>query len=285
MGIMNRLAALAAIVAVACGNDLGDCEREAATELVYSESGQVAVKGQALIHDSCGHGEVCHASTAQGATRYGAPVGVDFDMLPSPSGWPNLVSRRVDAWDEVESGHMPPSGAGRMATTNSQWVFDLDRNPDRAKLPALDTQEGKAAVRNWLACGAPLVVATAVPQWAMPSGSAGDGGVSEGFEGIYTDILKVSCATVGCHNNASAAGGIKYLDACGSYAELTKAGICGAPWVKAGDAKSPLLELITSRTPKCGQVMPPAPAALLAPAKIATIRKWIEDGAKAPKCN
>src|SRR5262245_9469957 len=67
-----------------CSSDLGDCHEQAAREIVYSSSGMVATKGQALLHDSCGQGVLCHASAAKGAARKGASKDLNFDMLPNP---------------------------------------------------------------------------------------------------------------------------------------------------------------------------------------------------------
>ena len=46
----------------------------------------------------------CHSSTLSGASRAGAPAGIDFDMYDS------AVMDADRALSEVESGSMPPGG-------------------------------------------------------------------------------------------------------------------------------------------------------------------------------
>lgn len=253
-------------------------------ELVYDHSGMVATKGQALAHESCGNGAFCHSSAAKGGSRFGAPAGMNFDMLPSPSGWPELVQRRENAWDLVQSGDMPPGKTGQGVVDEGGWVFDVHLSADAPKLPPLSSDAGKAALRNWLACGAPIVAATKVPSWAQApaTGSGKDGGTASGFDAIFTSILQPSCAIAGCHNASAAAGGLKLGDACASYAELLKAGACGMPRVRPGDGASLLLNKLESRTPVCGGGMPPKGS--LAADKIASVRAWVEAGAEAPSC-
>ena len=283
MATAFALAMLAGMVA-ACGSDLGACDPAAAEELVYSSNGMVATKGQALLNDSCGNGVFCHSSAAEGEARHGAPAGMNFDMLPAASGWPEVIDRREDIWDAVESGQMPPVHVGDTVRGDNGWVFDPDRRPDAVKLAPIAAHEGKSAVRNWLACGAPLVGQTQLPAWAQPSAptsSAPDAGVGNGFDAVFSEVLRTNCALAGCHN-ASAAGNLKMLDACSTFAELTRPSACGAPRVRAGDTGSALLDKIASRTPACGGPMPPAGA--LSPDKVALVRTWIEMGAQGPDC-
>lgn len=279
------LCALAVGVAAlcsSCGADLGDCDEAAAQELVYSQTGLVATKGQALLNDSCGNSAFCHSANAKGDARHGAPSSLTFDILPEPTGWPEVVRLREDIWDAVESGSMPPGGeVADKVLGNSGWSFDLRHLSDKkAKLPELSTHDGKAALRNWLACGAPVVNETKVPAWAMPK-PTGDAGPAGGFEDIYQRILQPRCALAGCHN-ASAAGGLKMTDSCSAYSELKKSGSCGAPRVKPGDADSLLIEKVSSKMPSCGSMMPPT--GQLPEGDIDALRDWVMDGAKAPSC-
>src|SRR5262245_25829433 len=88
--------ALSAIaLASACkDSELGACDPEAAEQLVYGRGGLIATKGQALVHDSCGNAAFCHSAGATGHARFGAPAGMDFDMLPAPKGWISLSDHR-----------------------------------------------------------------------------------------------------------------------------------------------------------------------------------------------
>jgi len=52
----------AALTSGCGGEDLGECDLAAAEEMVFSQQGLVATKGQALLHDTCGNGAFCHSS-------------------------------------------------------------------------------------------------------------------------------------------------------------------------------------------------------------------------------
>lgn len=87
-------------------------------------------------------------------------------------------------------------------------------------------------------------------------------------------ILSTNCAFSGCHNERSAKDGIVLT----TYGNLLVSGI-----VKAGDpADSDLYEVITETDPE--QVMPPLPDAPLTTDQIATIEKWIRQGAQNLSC-
>jgi hypothetical protein len=264
----------------ACSDDIGDCDEVAAAELVYSQDGLVATKGQAIAHDSCGNGAFCHSAAAEGAARYGAPVSLNFDLLPRPTGWPSLIDHRAEAWEQVESGHMPPGAAGLEVLGDNGWSFAVDGDERAGKLAPLSQRAGKAVFRNWLACGAPLVNDTQLPSWVR-AGSAEPLPPNSDFESIYQTILRGRCASAGCHNTA-AAGKLAMVDACGAYEALLESGSCGQPRVKAGDTSSLLLDKLETREPSCGGPMPPT-AAL--PAELVDVlRNWIGEGAKAPSC-
>lgn len=256
-----------ALSAMACDDQLGDCDSSAAEELVYSQDGLVATKGQALMHDSCGRGAHCHSAAAEGGDRRGAPTDLNFDMLPSPAGWPRVVVHRAEVWEQVKEGHMPPANAGDVVS-DSGWVFDAKRSADALALPGLSSREGKGALRNWLACGAPLVSETQVPVWAQSAPcKSGD----EEFDALYAEVLRPYCAKV-CHNT-SAAGGLNMVDACTAYEALRAEGNCGVR-LQPGDVSSPVLTQLESRTPRCGKPMPPD--AQLASDAIARVRDYIE---------
>ncbi|HEX7476428.1 MAG TPA: hypothetical protein VF331_01350, partial [Polyangiales bacterium] len=94
---------------VACPDELGSCDETSASEVVYSTRGAlVATKGQALLHDSCGQGVFCHATKAKGDARYLAPASMNYDMLPVPTGWPQVIEQRDAIWHSILSGNMPP---------------------------------------------------------------------------------------------------------------------------------------------------------------------------------
>lgn len=263
---------------VGCGDDLGECDSVAAEELVYGRGGLLATKGQALVHDSCGNAAFCHSSGANGGARHGAPMGMSFDMLPRPSGWPIVSDERGAMWSEVRDGTMPPQGVGGQLQGDGEWMFDIDRTAESTKLPALATDEGKSILRNWLACGAPVVTATQAPSWALPSV---DGGTATDWPTLYTEVIRPACATAGCHNQAGA-GGLVMLDACSARDHLLDSGACGTPRVMPGDGDSLLLDKLESSMPSCGGRMPPS--APMSSAAREAIRAWVEAGALAEGC-
>jgi hypothetical protein len=276
--------AAACLALAACGSSLGECEPALAEEVVYGRAGLVATKGQALLHDSCGNAAFCHSQAATGGARYGAPLGMDFDMLPSPRGWSAVHALREAIWDVVESGQMPPPGVGERVQGDGDFRFTLIRGEGDAALPELSTRAGKAALRNWLACDAPVVTDTRVPEWAVPRQDAGAGTELVDFGDLYDAVLEPSCAIAGCHDR-SAAGGLAMRDACSAYEALLDSGTCGLPRLVPGDGASVLVDKLESSEPSCGSLqMPPPPFQPLSAALIERIRAWIESGAPAEQC-
>ncbi len=278
LSVLALTSCVIALGLVGCGDDLGECDPVAAEELVYGRGGLIATKGQALVHNSCGNAAFCHSSGAKGGARHGAPMGMSFDMLPRPSGWPIVSDERGAIWSEVRDGTMPPRGVGGQLQGDGEWMFDIDRTADSPKLPALATDEGKSILRNWLACGAPVVNATQAPTWALPSA---DGGSATDWQTIFTEVVGPSCSTAFCHNQAGA-GGLVMLDACSARDHLLDMGPCGRPRVVPGDGSSLLLDKIEHSMPSCGGRMPPG--APLSGEASATIRAWVEAGALAEGC-
>ena len=71
--------ALAAPLA-GCSRELGSCDELASRGLVWDEGGVPAYAGQALMIASCGHGAFCHAEGIAPEDRFGAPMGLDYDL-------------------------------------------------------------------------------------------------------------------------------------------------------------------------------------------------------------
>ena len=151
-------------------------------------------------------------------------------------------------------------------------------------LPAVATREGKAVVRNWLACGAPLVSSSMLPEWALPTMNpptdAGSSATPD-FHQLWTDVFRPKCATSGCHD-ASGSGGLSMPDECTAYVHLKQSGSCMKPRVVAGEASSLLLEKLTSDPPACGGSMPPG--ASLSLSMLERVRTWVSSGAAASGC-
>lgn len=264
-----------------CGDDLGACDTNAAKQLVYSQAGLVATKGQALMHDSCGSAAFCHSEGAKGEARLGAPQRLDFDMLPLATGWPSVVTHSKAIWASVLDGSMPPEGEGQRAVSNGNWSFDPEGRAGAQRLPPLSTRAGKAVLRNWLACGAPVVGDTVVPSWTRAPVLSDAGALSD-WSALFTQIIAPRCATAGCHNTQTKAGGLALAEECAAYTALLEKDACGKPRLVPSNADSSLLDKLESSKPACGGPMPPA-GSLDAP-ELNAIRAWVEAGAPAESC-
>lgn len=271
------LAAALAVLAFGCENELGKCDQEAANELVYGRGNLVATKGQALMHDSCGQGAFCHSAAAEGKVRQGAPGSLNFDMLPRASGLPDVLDQRDEIWESVLNGSMPPK---EFVTGDGDWTFSVKRSADEPRLPPLSTDAGKAVLRNWLACGAPIVVDTSVPSWARPASAGG----SATWADLHSELIAPRCALSGCHDkrSASSAGDLDLSERCAARRALLATGPCGEPRLKPGDVTSFLVDKIESAAPRCGTRMPPSGA--FSAAEAASVRAWIMAGAVAEDC-
>jgi hypothetical protein len=180
--------------------DLGECnldgttpgggtvEGPAAFDLAYKPlTGLPMFEGQALVQASCGNGQFCHTPNATGGDRVGVPRGLDYDVAlacvdestdptcanlqpcegdAASSAYCQRLRRlsgnrgSVVAWAEeihfqISEGTMPPGEAGGRVQDDTPWIRE-----DGTELPRLNTPQGKNVVRNWLACGAPVVART-----------------------------------------------------------------------------------------------------------------------------
>ena len=179
---------------------------------------------------------------------------------------------------------MPPRSSARCSAHvgDSDWSFDPARSPDAERLPTLASEEGKAALRNWLAAGAPVVTQTTVPIWARPPASGDGGSQLNDWEQIYAEAIAPSCALAGCHDARGKAGGLSLATACDAYHQLRTQGSCGQPRVVPGDDGSLLLDKLRSDDPACGSLrMPPPPLPPLSGEQIDAIEMWVELGAHA----
>jgi len=267
--------------------------------------------GQALINGSCA-GAFCHSSAAKNGSdpenpdsRRGVPAGFDFDLehARTPAERERLRAHREEIVDErgqiygvVVEGEMPPRDLpGFDRVRELQGTFA----DDGSELPTLDTAEGRAILRAWLLCGAPVAERTTADP-ALPGAPAGDAldatacGVSANtFDALYDGVIRGSCAVDGCHGGTPPTGMMAFppddLDA--AYASLVGTGAMGAACtdaprtrVVAGDPDASLLiqKLEGDGTPDgaaCGSRMPLG-GPYLAPSVIEAFRAWIADGAQ-----
>lgn len=291
--------ALVAVTVAGCAEDLGTCQMNAATQVVYASNGTPYYAGQALIQASCADG-VCHSAYAQNASRKGAPHGLNFDVAPLTSAsTPENISALRDGishvrdhagslWGEISADTMPPGEAGNRG--DMQWTA-LDREGKAQVTPLTNIKQdvSKSTVRNWLACGAPLVagVTGAVPE----AESLGDivapletgGGAT--FEGVYSRVLSTCRA---CHDGKTIDVGLDFSTATAAFSSLVSKspyaggapGQCGAATqklVEPGNCEQSLLYLKLRPNPPCGDRMPigvPLPDA-----DVQLLCDWIKAGA------
>lgn len=161
----------------ACAVDLGECDPALATHVTY-HNGVPAYEGQAMVATTCGNASFCHSSAAEGELRYGASLGLDFDVqIASTRTAMSDLERELEAastarlrsaqdnvrayaehiYREVESGRMPPFGA---ATTDTLTGLPRYADAEGRRVPPVDSYEGLEVLRNWLACDAPVVERT-----------------------------------------------------------------------------------------------------------------------------
>lgn len=159
---------------------------EAARTPYFDVNGNPSYGGQALVEQSCASGQ-CHTSGATGAARVGAPSGMNFDMGVSATSDPTdpmalarlrkgqrrVYDDRDGVFDSVDSGWMPPGELGKATVVDKKY-----KDLDGGALPSVTSGAGKKILRNWLACGAPVVeaarAAVADPVCTGTGGSVGD---------------------------------------------------------------------------------------------------------------
>lgn len=267
------LGALCASTFSACGEDLGQCD----PTMLGGSNVQGMVRphdGQAIISSSCASGR-CHSADAEGEERVGAPGGLNFDTFTASvaemgkvtAGGATVVDWAEEMWAEIDSGSMPPeppAGGGELSAAD------------------------KEKVRNWLACGAPIIPADP----SAPSAT---------WDSIWP-ALATNC--ISCHSTAAGAPngigmgfvfGDSPTDICASYANIVAQDavtpMCspaGSKLVVAGNpSASMLLKKISDASDKCGGPMPPTgdPLIVSNPQLVALIEQWIMNGAlKPPSC-
>lgn len=306
---MRRLAPLSlAILAIGCAPDLGVCDEAAARAIVYDD-GTPAFEGQALIVQSCGAGAFCHSEGIPPEDRFGAPAGLDLDLrlasvtpdVDEPSlarlgrAQANAYFQREHLWTQVHGGTMPPDvpevPIGRP---------EYQRVPEGARegppLPSITTDEARGIVRNWLACGAPVVERT------LPRADGNDPTVGELAEtiettpvepvwsAIYPRIIQRSCAFTMCHDGVTQAGTLDLSTPETARASLLApasgrlCGTSGLARVAPGDPDASLLvHKLRGTGPDgrvCGSRMPNA-GSYLSESRVESIETWIENGATA----
>ncbi|MEM6957327.1 MAG: hypothetical protein AAF645_16670, partial [Myxococcota bacterium] len=230
-----------------CRAKLGECN-EPALRIVYTVEGNPMFAGQALTQRYCANGE-CHNSSVTGSGRRGAPFGFDMDTVhldvaACTPGTLNtdaclLEQRRLAvatqvafdfrdlSWNEIEQDRMPPVGARNLPDTDTSGLFfSLTDGGDpntTDPVPSLREPEGRELIRNWLACGLPIVGVleptrdTASFEQACPESTIPDDSffqcrfapiprmeIAPNFDDIFAFIEQQQCNTSACHGGTEA---------------------------------------------------------------------------------
>jgi mono/diheme cytochrome c family protein len=326
-----------AFAALGCSEDVGPCKDPNQGRDTVLYGGSIQYGGQAILNASCAP---CHSEGAKGAMRQGAPEGLDLDLRPAdpedPEEASGVESNKVTLtqstisrlrgrqrsvfeerdliYDQVVRGLMPPDGLGAQFRKAIVSIFDSDDESPCTQGAAYAPTTAKASqevLRNWLACGAPIVETTSPMVLGRTAGAAGyqyqtcdgpvappgdggvvvpagDGGTGEGgtvgpvitIQTLQTQIFEGSGACVGCHVKGGVASIPDLSSAAASYESLLNGplGDCNKAYVTKGDpSKSFLYEVISVDKPSCGDRMPPG--GKLTTSQIKLISDWITQGA------
>jgi hypothetical protein len=282
-------------------------------------------EGQALMVGSCGAGAFCHSEGIDAEDRFGAPLGLDYDLQLAgfttevdpievdrlTRMFNRVYEHRRAIWSSVSSGRMPIGGAVAEQIRDGSLTF-YRRIPDEP-VPLLDTNEGRESLRNWLACGIPIVERTepADDMSYVPIGEAVASFEVEplhpDWPDIYTRMVEPRCNGDACHGIAQE-GGLDLRGQAEAYAALIDepaegdqdneacAGLAtpeqrldrccigiSATRIVPGDPDASfffhkLAGRDASDMPVCGESMPQG-RARLSPASLAAVREWIMMGA------
>lgn len=277
-----------------CAEDLGTCDMNAATQVVYAPDGTPFYAGQGLVQFGCSEG-VCHSEVAVNDSRKGAPHGLNFDMRPltAQSSPANLSALRDgvskvrddsgDIFGELNAGTMPPGVAGER--TPPAWKL---ANGQAANLPAVNTDVGKATVRNWLACGAPVVsgVTGAPPEAAQIASSAVIPGLTvtgdATFQPVYDAVLS-PCAAA-CHKPGGSYPALDLSSKAMAFSSIVSKpapGGCATAGqlVTPGNCDTSVLYKKLMPAPPCGAQMPLGLTPVSAN-NLDLLCSWIKAGAK-----
>lgn len=302
---------------------LGDCTDPNQGRRPVDVNGKVMFAGQAIMVQSCASG-LCHSAAATGALRVGAPAGLDFDVEPvAATGMSTIDGQTVatvdpvelerlrahqrkvfehrDAiWKQVARGLMPPENYARPGSPGklftregSSCVFA------EQELGSLSDPSTREELRNWLACGTPVVETTSTELTAIVGGTvgdqypscAGDEPTPATFENV-ADLFTRSCGI--CHFKGGTNEDILLNTPELIYTSLlgeNRQGVpsnCDAnpnPYVTPGDpSKSYILAVVLdpSAGESCTEPMPwGSPTGLDADSRD-LLRRWIEAGAPGP---
>lgn len=270
--------------------------------------------GQAIVNAACGTG--CHASNASGEGRRGVPGGLDFDLRPISeedaagtrtnsrgetvvklqsaqiaglrARQRTILDNRDSMWSQLQQKLMPPDGRFESALST---IFSIESGTTCEKDKAyskLAAGRARETVRDWLACGAPLVESNGAA--VEKSRSAGVVGyqypVCEPPAGEQVTISLTSLiegplmSCMGCHPGLSPPN-LRTVDAAAAtFADGKKPPCGGKPYVTPGDPdNSYLLDILTEENKECDHERMPLGGPYLSAADLQKVSDWITAGA------
>jgi hypothetical protein len=304
---------------------LGDCTDPNQGRRPVEVGGKVMFAGQAIMVQSCASG-LCHSARAKGSLRVGAPAGLDFDVEPvTATGLTSIDGQTVatvdpaelerlrahqrkvfehrdSIWKQVVRGLMPPENyerpgsPGKLFTRQGSSCVFADQ-----PLGSLNDPSTREELRNWLACGTPVVETTSTELTTIVGGTVGDqypsckkeGGGDDPEPATFESVASMLSKECGfCHLpggvnqaivlNTPEAIRDALLGASGQGAPSN----CDAnpnPYVTPGDpSKSYILAVVgdSSAGESCTEPMPYG-VGRLDDESLDLLKRWIEGGAPA----
>lgn len=304
-------------------NDLGECTDPAQGRVPVRVGTEVMYAGQAIIVQSCAAGS-CHTERTTRENRRGAPAGLDFDISPMAAEpdadggiaqisaedlqslrkhQRKVFDERHSIWEQVEKDLMPPDGLGQpYRETSLGTLINVSSGgcPEKGQLAPITDQQTRELLRNWLACGSPIVETNVKDLDKPVGGIIGDQFPAcppprdPTFDNVYNVIISVSCVA-GCHEPSGGGGAEDFDLSSPDVAYASMMGANGMGMVPSGCANNENF-MIVPRQPGesyfyakvggeggrvCKSFMPLGSEGLPA-AELDLVRRWIEAGAPAP---
>lgn len=301
---------------LSCTDPVGPCTGADQGRTRALVGGVTMYAGQAIVNAACSTG--CHASSAVGEGRRGVPAELDFDLLPVDEGdavgtrtnkrgetvlklrseqvaalrarQQKIVEERDAMWAQLKQKLMPPDGMFESLLSRIHVIragTDCEAGKAYSQLSAGRARE---TVRNWLACGAPLVESNGVAvDKSRSTGSAGavgnqypvcepaaDNGVSPTLETLFAGSLS-SCKS--CHPALSSPDLNTVEKASATLA--SKRPVCGdKPYVTPGDPDmSFFLDILKAPSAECKHKRMPLGGPYLSATDLQEVSRWIAAGA------
>ncbi|MDB4973137.1 MAG: hypothetical protein JWN48_1478 [Myxococcaceae bacterium] len=322
---MTRSRAGAAILTLAiiwsassgCGEGVGPCHDPLQGRQPVIVNNVVMYGGQAIVIKACATG--CHSSSARGAARNGAPAGLDFDLLADttttavtmnekgesiaklkPAQVAGLRERRKviydqrdEIWQQVSAGLMPPQGKfvsfQKLSSIFSSVKTDAcSRNKAYASIA---TDSSREVLRNWLACGVPIVESNSrVVEKPRVSGAEGYQYPSceraTSSEAEEPPVVSLESLLEGALSSCSACHPILSEPDFSSIDKLrtslleSSTVICNdKPYLTSGSPEQSFLyDVLAKADPGCGTARMPSGGPFLSDSDLRLVAKWIAAG-------